>query len=68
MKKLLISGSITSDLFGILNKQKRFYHSLYKSNVTDQDKENGNEFFNNLNIPRLSEEQKKQFCEGEIFC
>ena len=28
--------------------------------------ENGNEFLNNLNIPRLSEEQK-QSCEGEIF-
>ena len=42
-----------------------FYHSLYKSNVTDEDRENGNEFLNNLNIPRLSEEQK-QSCEGEI--
>ena len=56
IRKLLISGSITSDPFGILNEQKRFYHSLYKSNVTDEDRENGNEFLNNLNIPRLSEE------------
>ena len=39
---------------------------MYKSNVTDKDRENGNEFLNNLNIPRLSEEQK-QSCEGEIF-
>ena len=37
---------------------------MYKSNVTD--KENGNEFLNNLNIPRFSEEQK-QSCEKEIF-
>ena len=66
IRKLLISGSITSDPFGILNEQKRFYHSLYKSNVTDEDRENGNEFLSNLNIPRLSEE-RKQSCEGEIF-
>ena len=66
LRRLLINGSITSDPFGILNEQKRFYHSLYKSNVTDEDRENGNEFLNNLNIPRLSEEQK-QSCEGEIF-
>ena len=39
---------------------------MYKSNVTDEDRENGNEFLNNLNIPRLLEEQK-QSCEGEIF-
>ena len=56
IRKVLISGSITSDPFRILNEQKRFYYSLYKSNVTDEDRENGNEFLNNLNIPRLSEE------------
>jgi len=31
---------------------------LYKSNVTDEDRENGNEFLNNFNIQRLSEEKK----------
>ena len=69
IRKLLISGSITSDPFGILNEQKRFSYSLYKSNVTDEDRENrenGNKFLNNLNIPRFSEEQK-QSCEKEIF-
>ena len=66
LRRLLINGFITSDPFEILNEQKRFYYSLYKSNVTDEDRENGNEFLNNLNIPRLSEEQK-QSCEGEIF-
>ena len=65
IRKLVISRSITSDAFGILNEQKRFYHSLYKSTVTDEDRENGNEFLNNFNIQRLSEE-KKQSCEGEI--
>ena len=39
---------------------------MYKSNVTDEDREIGNEFLNNLNMPRLSEEQK-QSCQGEIF-
>ena len=69
IRKLLINGSITSDPFGILNEQKRFSYSLYKSNVTDEDRENrenGNKFLNNLNIPRFSEEQK-QSCEKEIF-
>ena len=37
IRKLLIS-SITSDPFGILNEQKRFYDSLFKSNVTDEDR------------------------------
>ena len=40
IRKLLISGSITSDPFGILNEQKRFSYSSYKSNVTDEDREN----------------------------
>ena len=44
IRKLLIRGSITSDPFGILNEQKRFYHNLYKSNVTDEDRENGTNF------------------------
>ena len=39
--------------------------SLYKTNVTDEDRENGNEFLNSLNTPRLSKEQK-QSCEEEI--
>ena len=42
---------------------------MYKSNVTDKDRENrenGNKFLNNLNIPRFSEE-RKQSCEKEIF-
>ena len=67
IRKVLISGSITSDPFRILNEQKRFYYSLYKSNVTDEDRENGNAFLNNLNIPRLSSVEQNQSCEGEIF-
>ena len=39
---------------------------MYKSNLTDEDRENGNEFLNNFNIPRLSEEQKQSY-EGEMF-
>ena len=39
---------------------------MYKSNLTDEDRENRKEFSNNFNIPRLSEEQKQSY-EGEMF-
>ena len=55
-------GSITCDPFGILNEQNQFYYIA----CTNQTRENGHEFLNNLNKLRLSEEQK-QSCEGEIF-
>ena len=39
---------------------------MYKSDLTDEDRQNGNEFLNNFNTPRLSEEQKQSY-EGEMF-
>ena len=65
IRKLLVSGAITTDPFKILDEQKRFYHNLYKSQLIGIDSNNGEFFLNNLNIPKLSEEQK-QSCEGDI--
>ena len=65
IRKLHVSGVITTDPFKILDEQKRFYHDLYKSKSTVMDCNIGETFLSNLNIPKLSEEQK-QSCEGEI--
>ena len=37
IRKLLISGSITTDPFKVTDEQKRFYHTLYESNATYED-------------------------------
>ena len=65
ISKLHASGAITTNPFKVLDEQKRFYHNLYNSKSTDMDCKIGETFLSNLNIPKLSEEQK-QYCEGEI--
>jgi len=65
IRKLLVSGVISTNPYKILDKQKRFYHDLYKSRSTDMDCNTGETFLSNLYIPKLSKEQK-QSCEGEI--
>ena len=57
IRKLLISGSITTDPYRILSEQKRFCENLYKVKTTDSD-DSVKTFLNDLNIPQLSEEQK----------
>ena len=63
IRKLLISGSITTDLYRILSEQKRFYQNLYKTKDSVEALDSMEAFLNSLNIPKLSEEQK-QSCEG----
>ena len=65
IRKLLVSGAITTDPFEILDEQKRFYHNLHKLQLTGIDSNSGEFFLNNLNIPKLTEEQKPS-CEGDI--
>lgn len=65
-RKLKISGSITTDLFDILSEQQCVYHGLYTSinkNVDTTAKIES--FLRDLNIPKLSEEQKLS-CEVKI--
>ena len=67
MRKLRISGEFTTDPFDILSEQQRFYHGLYTSinkNV-DATAKISESFLRDLNIPKLSEEQKLS-CEGKI--
>ena len=66
IRKLHISGVIKTDPFCILKEQERFYKNLYKSSTTDPHIAiKISSFLNDLNIPALSEDQKK-FCEGKI--
>jgi len=67
MRKLNINESITTDTFIILSEQKRFYQDLYSSGNNRIVSNNAvKSFLNDLNIPKLSEEQK-QTCEGKIL-
>ena len=64
-RKLLISGSITTDPYRILAEQKRFYLNLYKTKDSVEAMDSIEAFLNSLNSPKLSEEQR-QSCEGRI--
>ena len=55
----------TSNQFKILEKERLFYESLYKSKNLNPDKFKDSVFFNQENISPLSEE-KKASCEGNI--
>ena len=66
MRKLDINGSISTDPSNILSEQRRFYQELYTSKFRNTDNLNAiAAFLNDLNIPKLLEEQKIS-CEGEI--
>ena len=66
IRKLHKSGVIKTDPFCVLKEQERFYKNLYKSSTTDPDLAFQIDYFlNDLNIPALSEDQKK-FCGGNI--
>ena len=67
MRKLKVSGVITTDPFSVLAGQKRFYQELYKSrnNNNTDGTQTIESFLLTLNIPVLTEEQKLS-CEGAI--
>lgn len=66
MRKLKISGSIKTDPFNILSEQKLSYQDLYTSkNIKADSMQTAKSFLSNLDIPRLTEEQKLP-CEGKI--
>ena len=68
MRKLKISGVITTDPFSKLAEQKRFNQELYKSRTNNNidGTHTIESFLHSLNIPVLTEEQKLS-CEGTIF-
>ena len=58
VRKLRLSGVITSDPFEILHAEKEFYESLYKSRVyAQQMKASFN--YDDLPIPKVSEDSKQ---------
>ena len=66
MRGLKISGSTKTDPFNILSEQKHFYQDLYTSkNIRTDSMQTAESFLSNLDIPRLTEEQKLS-CEGKI--
>jgi len=66
IRKLHISGVTKTDPSCILKEVEQFYCDLYKTNNNPTDIEFKMDFFlNDLNIPTLTEEQKKS-CEGKI--
>ena len=66
MRKLNINGSFTTDPFKILSEQRRFYKELYPCRNNNNDSSLKLEpFLKDLNIPKLSEEEKLS-CEGSI--
>ena len=67
MRRLNINESVTTDSLTILSEQKLFYQNLYMSGRNETDNRNAaKSFLNNLNIPKLSEEEKRS-CEGKIL-
>ena len=65
IRKLFVSGAISTDPFEILNTERRFYEKLYSKQNTSVNSEEANSFLNNPNLLRLSEELSES-CEGEI--
>ena len=65
IRKLYISGTISTDPFEIMDAKKLFYSNLYKRQRTNQNSEEADLFLKNPNISRLSEELSKS-CEGKI--
>lgn len=51
IRKLLVSGVITTNPYKVLDEQKRFYHDLYKSRSIDMNCNTGATFLSSLNIP-----------------
>ncbi|KAL9961456.1 hypothetical protein ACROYT_G030398 [Oculina patagonica] len=65
IRKLFVSGSISTDPFEILNAEKCFYRKLYSKQKVNLNGDEANFFFQNPNLKRLSEELSTN-CEGEI--
>ena len=65
-KLKLNDGSFTTNQFSILEEQKKYYETLYRSQVSDsQDAQESDVFFNLNSTPTLSEDEQA-LCEGLI--
>lgn len=53
IRKLFVSGAISTDPFKILNTERQFYEKLYSKQNTNVNSEEANSFLNNPNLLRL---------------
>ena len=65
IRKLCISGTISTDPFQTMDAQKSFYSKLYQRQQTNQNSAEAKRFLDNPSIAKLSEEQRTS-CEGKI--
>ena len=65
VRKLHISGVISTDPFLIMESQRTFYMNLYRSRNVNLDNAESSIFFDSLNLPSISHESKI-ICEGRI--
>ena len=65
IRKLYVSGTISTNPFEIMDAQKHFYSKLYTKQTIDLDGEDTKIFFENSNILRLSDKLSVS-CEGKI--
>ena len=65
IRKLYLSGVLTTDPFKILDAQQHFYKHLYSSRKTNLNCQEAAGFLNESNIPKLTKELSDR-CEGEI--
>jgi len=65
IRKLYISGVISTDPLSIMNAQKQFYTKLYSSSKTKLDTPDAALFFENPNLSKLSSVASEK-CEGKI--
>ena len=65
IRKLYISGTISTDPFQIMDVQKSFYSKIYQRQQTNQNSAEAKRFLDNPSIAKLSEEQRTS-CEGKI--
>ena len=65
IRKLHVSGVITTDPFNIGETQADYYKKLYKPRETDFNAPESKQFFKDTNIQKLSNDMRN-LCEGEI--
>ena len=66
IRKLYISGAISTDPFQIMDAQKSFYSKVYQRQQTNQNSTEAKRFLDNPSIAKLSEEQRT-CCGGKII-
>ena len=65
IRKLSLSGVITTNYKQILNSAANYYKRFYSSKSNQSQRNSTDSLFRNINIPKLSEEQRTS-CEGLI--